>query len=483
MRPQIQAAVAEYERTRIRERARRGKVHAARNGQVSVLSRAPYGYRYIDKRRGGGKARYEVVPEEAEVVRQIFRWVGEDRWSTRQVCDRLQELKIRAPSGAPGWAPETVAEMLRRTAYQGLAGYGNTQRGQRRERLRPRRGQPEVSRCPTSVYRTPGRAIPIPVPALVGEDLFSAVAEQLEENRRKWRGRRGAGNNLYLLSGLAECGRCGYALCGRSSGKDKGGSRRRYSYYRCCGGDRSRFGGERVCDARAVRADLLEEAVWKDVCALLRDPHLVEREYQRREGEKKDGPAQQADQRRLRIGGLTKKLGRLIDAYTEGLINKEEFEPRAARLRQELKAQEVEEEREDQRRRQQQELRLVLGCLEEFAARVRVGLEEVDASTKRTILRKLIRKVVIDHDEVTIIYRVGLPPFDGSPTRGILPHCLERHGQPPGHGAPARAPPRALPQRPCQTAPPASLSRASADDTSGSSARRPALPPGLESNS
>jgi len=46
---QIQAAVAEYERTKIRERSRRGRLHAARQGRVSVLTAAPFGYRYIDK--------------------------------------------------------------------------------------------------------------------------------------------------------------------------------------------------------------------------------------------------------------------------------------------------------------------------------------------------------------------------------------------------------------------------------------------------
>src|SRR4051794_37508006 len=38
--------VAEYERAQILERSRRGKRHAARRGAVSVLSTAPYGYRY-----------------------------------------------------------------------------------------------------------------------------------------------------------------------------------------------------------------------------------------------------------------------------------------------------------------------------------------------------------------------------------------------------------------------------------------------------
>src|SRR4051812_29433034 len=71
---QVQGMVAEYERAKILERSRRGKLHAARRGSLCVLAGAPYGYRYVGKTEGGGEARYLVVGEEASVVGQIFRW-------------------------------------------------------------------------------------------------------------------------------------------------------------------------------------------------------------------------------------------------------------------------------------------------------------------------------------------------------------------------------------------------------------------------
>ena len=78
---QMQGMFAEYERAKIMERSRRGKRHAAGRGSVNVLSGAPYGYRYISKRDGGGAASYEINDEHAAVVRQIFEWVGRDRLS------------------------------------------------------------------------------------------------------------------------------------------------------------------------------------------------------------------------------------------------------------------------------------------------------------------------------------------------------------------------------------------------------------------
>ncbi len=52
---QVQGMMAEYERPKMIERHRRGKLHAARAGVVNVLSGAPYGYRYVPKYEGHGK--------------------------------------------------------------------------------------------------------------------------------------------------------------------------------------------------------------------------------------------------------------------------------------------------------------------------------------------------------------------------------------------------------------------------------------------
>src|SRR5688572_6632881 len=87
---QVQGVIAEYERAKILERSRRGRRHAARAGLLSAFTTAPFGYRYITKDQGGGVARFEVIAEEAAIVRQIFAWVGLERLSLREVGRRLQ---------------------------------------------------------------------------------------------------------------------------------------------------------------------------------------------------------------------------------------------------------------------------------------------------------------------------------------------------------------------------------------------------------
>src|SRR3989449_9241767 len=76
---QVQGIVAKYERAKIMERSRRGKKHAAQSGSLNVMSGAPFGYRYVTVSEGGGQARFEPVAEHAQVVQQIFSWIGRDR--------------------------------------------------------------------------------------------------------------------------------------------------------------------------------------------------------------------------------------------------------------------------------------------------------------------------------------------------------------------------------------------------------------------
>jgi site-specific DNA recombinase len=113
---QVQGMMAEYERAKMSERHRRGKLHAARAGTVNVLSGAPYGYRYIRKYEGHGQARYEAVPDEARVVRQVFDWVGRGRLTIGEVCRRLTQAGEVTRTGKTIWHRSVVWGMLKTPA-------------------------------------------------------------------------------------------------------------------------------------------------------------------------------------------------------------------------------------------------------------------------------------------------------------------------------------------------------------------------------
>jgi site-specific DNA recombinase len=422
---QVQGVIAEYERAKIQERVRRGKLHAARTGQVSVLGSAPYGYRYVTKSAGDGTARFAIVPEQARVVQQIFAWVAQDRLSLREVCRRLEKLGKPSPRGLSRWGSTTVAAILNNPAYQGQAGFRRRHVVPRQPELRPRRGHAEVPRQARSIVRCP-EPIFIPVPALVDAEQFVAAAEQLAENRRRHRQRRSGAR--HLLQGLVVCSRCGYAFHGGVLHGDRGPCSPSYRYYRC--GSSHAVGADAIrCDVRSVRAERLEAAVWQDVCDLLRQPHKIEEEYQRRLQEAPGTGTQRGSEPLTRVLAKVKRtIGRLIDLYSEGLLDRAEFEPRLRSAKERLRQLEEESERAKTQRAAQAELRLAMTCLQDFAARVEKGLDQADWATRRDVIRALVKRVEIGAEEIRIVYRVAPVPFAERPFGGILQHCPNRAG-------------------------------------------------------
>ena len=238
--------MAEYERARIIERHRRGQRHAARVGAVHVLSGAPDGSRDVTTYEGGGQARYQTIPDEARVVRQVFAWGGHDRLTRGEVCRRLPQAGEGTRTGKTGWDRRVGWGLLQNPAYQGPAAFGKTRQEPLRPRLRAQRHRPVPPRRAVSSSDVPPEDwITLPVPALVEPAVCAAVQAQLQENKRHARqARRGA---LDLLQGWLHCQHCGYAFYGqRRSPSARKGQPRAYAYSRCLGTDAYRCGGERL---------------------------------------------------------------------------------------------------------------------------------------------------------------------------------------------------------------------------------------------
>ena len=415
---QIQGVIAEYERAQILERGRRGRRHAARMGSVSALAGAPYGYRYITRERGGGVARLEIVPEEARFVRLIFAWIGLDRLSLREVCRRLQQAGCRTRSGTTRWWASTLHGMVENPAYTGTAMYGRFRAVEPKPRLRPIRNHPTHSSRPTTRVPVPSEDwVAVPVPALVDPAVAEAARAQLEENRRRKREQsRGPG---WLLQGLVVCRRCGYAYYGKATpglAECHRPGAFGYGAYRCIGSDGHRFDGKAVCTNRPVRSDRLERVVWAHIEAVLNDPQRIAHEYRRRLTDLASDSQPDADVGEVerRIGALRRGVGRLIDGYADGVIDRVEFEPRVADLR--ARITQLEEHRNalaaaSEARR---DLTLVIGRLEDFSTTVRENLDLLDWSARRDIIRLMVRRIEIDEGQVEIVFRIPPPPSGGT---------------------------------------------------------------------
>jgi len=410
---QMQGMISEYERAKIMERNRRGKLHRAKSGSVNVLSSAPYGYRYQRKQADGEGARYIVELNEAATVRRVFHWIGVDRLSIGEVCRRLSVEGIKTKTGKDNWDRSVVWGMLQNPAYMGRAAFGKTKSVPAKKPIRPQKRSAETPKKGYAAERTDqSEWISIPVPPLVSQELFTAVKEQLNDNRARARERRRGAR--YLLQGLVVCGHCQYAYYGKPVSKSAAKGNKQYAYYRCIGTDAYRFGGQKICENKQVRTSRLDEVVWKQVVDLLKSPGRLQSEYDRRLDEletkervKYDTDAAEKQKRHLEAG-----KSRLIDSYTEGMIDKSDFEEKITRIKGKISRLESEIGEAGRSDSMQFELFLIISRLEEFAEAVKNKLDCIDFNAKREIIRSLVKRVEIRKEEIQIVFRVN--PEGGS---------------------------------------------------------------------
>jgi site-specific DNA recombinase len=268
--------------------------------------------------------------------------------------------------------------------------------------------------------------ITMPVPPLVDEATFAAAQEQLAENRR--RARIPLKGSRYLLQGLLVCAQCGYAFYGRTNDA-------RNAYYRCSGSDAARWGGTRRCTSGELRMDGLDHAVWTEVCQLLREPQRLEQEYRQRL--QPPTVAGEAATLAAQVHKFQRGCARLIDGYTDGLIEKADFESRMAHLRGRIQVLEQQIEQLSDLEQAERELRLLVGRFDLFAQQVGQGLDHADWATRRTIIRALVKRVEINQDQVCVVFRINptsspAPPgADHSSLQHLVgrvyPGALHRH--------------------------------------------------------
>jgi site-specific DNA recombinase len=409
---QFQGMIAEYERAQILERSRRGKRHRARSGEISVMSGAPYGYRYIRK-TDEALASYAVIEAEARVVQRVYEMYTVEGLSIGAIARRLNDEGIPTRKRCARWERSVVWAVLRNSAYRGVAYFGKTRIAPRSRVTRPLRLRGGMSKRNSAGHERPrDEWIEIPVPALVTEESFARAQELLQENKIRARRRTIMPS---IVQGLVSCQKCGYAFSRTSTIT----SARKLHYYKCIGSDSWRKLGGPVCDnGRFVRQDLLDQIVWAEVIRLLEDPTLIQHELDRRlAAARASDPTKQREQslqrERTRIA---KSIERLLSAYQEELVSLEQLRERMPPLRQREQALRAELQAiADQANDRAMFLRLA-ETLTAFLARLRSAADTLDVIERQRIVRLVVKEVLIGDD--TIIIRHCIPITSTPPASG-----------------------------------------------------------------
>ena len=397
---QMQGVIAEYERARIVERSRRGKLYWARQGRP-VSGRVPYGYRRLhDKDQ---PPEMVVDPVTAPIVQQMFHWYAVDGLSDHRIVLHLNNMDTppRRRNGPIFWHPGSVRTILINDAYLGTwyaNRYKNESRGggmSRRQVVRPRE-----------------EWIPIPIPALIDPELFTK-AQQIRESGIHMGPRILKNPETHLLRRLMVCGHCDRKM---NSVISHGG---RHLYYWCRGTDPQYVRPRRTyCPHPTVATRGLDELVWKDVVSLLRDPQLLLDAWREQHRIAADGSltAEQIKELKRRVRDAERQLGRLVDAYQGGAIELGELTSRRRTIEQRLESAQGKLEEFSRGAEPELSIRDLERNIDGICRRLSGQLKGMGMRRKMALCRKLIDKVVVKDHDVQIFYKL---PVSGNYRQGL----------------------------------------------------------------
>ena len=291
----VKAGMAGAESRRISERVR-ANMSAAISKGVHV-GRPPYGLRPIkDVIEGKLVMRWELDPEEAPVVKEMYRLAVEENLGFKAIADKLSAKGYRAHAGRP-FASYTIQRILTNPAIMGTLVYGK----------RPRKGNPQMDLVEITNF----------FPPLLSTVEWGRLQERLNIRREISRGK--AHSSEYLLSGIAKCGHCGGPMTGKVGAARKG---KRYRNYYCSRAMRSRelcsvYNGHSV--PKLERAILEYLGQFSDPAKVREHLAAAERkELVQREAELHDVGKRLADLE-------AQFLHRLDDLLKRGILTEQEF--------------------------------------------------------------------------------------------------------------------------------------------------------------
>lgn len=392
-------------KAKLLEATKRGRREMARNGHVVTHGHSIYGY---DEAEIDGLNSLVIADEQASVVLMIYRWYayGEapdyEPMSIEAITNELTRLRIPTPTGKYAkWYRSSVGKILNNETYNGRWYYA------------------KISDDPS---------ICVEVPKIIDDDLFKLVQKRRRENKKNLRRKP---KYDYLLAGKLYCKHCG--------GRCHGVTRISPNGFHCtsyrCSVANNRSAHRKTCDFNKLyNGTKIEAAAWNWIIGILTD------EKKRREGFRRyqEQQAAQAGPLQAELNRVEKllaenrtKLGRLLDLYLDGGLDKETYVSRKDTLEETVSGLEAQQHKLCETLQTVTLTEDRIRTIEEFAEKVSGKLELIDQSEntfeiKRQILNLLdvTGEVAIEEGE-QVIYLSCILDDD----RRLLSSSLSTRGQ------------------------------------------------------
>lgn len=393
----MQGIFAEYERSLILDRSRRGRFHKAKQNDPSILPCMPYGY---ERRKKGPQTIVNVNEDQAKIVKEIFRLYVRENCTLQKVAERITEMNIKTPKGRSKWHVSTIRGILKNQAYIGNTHYGKTERnpGQQNDLIRHCQKRTHYNSKNARRHKPEAEWLPIDMPQIINESDFELAQERLKGNAIcAARNTKEPG----LLQGLIICGECGEPFYKRSR---KYGSKITQIYH-CRSWNRKDI---KKCKNPSIKVPELDQLVFAEVLKLLRNPSLIREELARRA--KQTSNKEEEDRREIAIKKevckLSQERDRLLDAYQQGLLKLEELSKRNRMV--DSRKNDLEEALQGIQASKigynENKLEDIFNAI---LQRMQARADSLSFVDKRRLVRLLVEKIVIKSNEITITHCIS----------------------------------------------------------------------------
>ena len=392
----LMAAIGKIELDNFRERSTMGKRGTAKQGRVPTGG-LPYGYRI------GDDGRPEVVEEQAEVVRRIFRMYVDEGMRAYSIAVRLTDEGVPTQTGKLMWLQSRVHHILGNATYAGTWVYGKYRHVATEDGMK--------------VYDQPRDTwIEIPVPQVIDDKTWERG--QKLKKQRSTKAKRNT-KVLYLLQHLLKCGECGRNFHTRASWTTtsvRKGKAYTYDlttprrYYMCNGMQGMRL---RCREKPYIRAEQLEEPIWSEVKRVLQNPDLIVAGIATLDSQEGGGMEEQIAQAERDLRSIQMEEDRAVRLFVSGKITEAQLDLQRKFITERLESARAKlddyralEESGTEKRRLMEE---VLAWARKFGQ----GLDELTPQERHDYLQMLVEQVIIDRDN-NVDITLAIPIDDDS---------------------------------------------------------------------
>ncbi len=338
-----------------------------------------------------GTKQYLINEKEAESIRIIFKKFLEG-WSYRELAEYLNMLGYRTKIGNQFSSTSSFYDILVNSKYKGEYVFGRSlskpkQPGMKRSH-RKNKDESEIIRVPNGL------------PAIIDEETFEQV-QKLLSSRQRLKGASKA-KEVYLVSGLIECGECGSAYHG--SARIGGRNKQKYVSYRCS----KRKKIENPCKCKEINRTLLDEFIVNQLfTTILNSQHLDLLRQKVNEKLKQKISEMDHDLPKLekRLAEVKQKASNLVQAIAVGGLGS--METITAEL-QRLEQQKIVLTNEIQNHQvKQSSVHLTLDQMKDVLEEAEEYVLKNNGEMIKYVLSRFIHKIIVNNEAIEVEYNLG----------------------------------------------------------------------------